>query len=124
MHRDIVIPKSNESKFIKIAEALGYDQLVLIYPLEKYKEKKYDTKLNIKFGIICKSNQITKAKQKSKLVFVSDFDNVQKELEKQKSIIVSRFETSSRCDFLHQRNAGLNQVVCKLMNKNKIKRNI
>ncbi|MFH1438998.1 MAG: RNase P subunit p30 family protein [Candidatus Woesearchaeota archaeon] len=123
--KDIVIPNKNEKQFIEIAEKLGYKELCFLYGIKDFKDKsneKYDTKLDISFGIICLPKECHKAKEQSKLVVVKADDEVRQTIERYKPNIIYDFENipSIIHDFLHHRNSGMNHVLAKLCAKNKI----
>lgn len=116
---DYVVPNKNEQEFIDMAIELGYKELVFLYNLKDFKITKFDTKLKIDFGIICNSNEIAKAKNKSKIVVVKCNDNVRQIIEKSPSLIYG-MEDHNNSDFIHHKNSGLNQVLAKLMATKKV----
>lgn len=114
MYSDTVFPKNNEEKFIDIALKLGYSTLFFVYEPKNF--KKYESKeIKIFSGIISK-NKI----KNSDFIITKANDNIRPILEKAQTNIVFDFELSERKDFIHHRNSGLNQVLCKIMKDKKI----
>src|SRR3989338_7599727 len=75
---DIVIPNNNEEEFIKIAEKLGYKELLFLYNFEEYSEKQQNnkttsSKIKINYGILANERNIQKinGKFKNKNIFVA-----------------------------------------------------
>ncbi len=129
MHADIVFPNKNEIKFIHLAHLLGYNGICLAYPLaemvskEKLKELNKQSKINIyTAAIIDKQTQISKAKQLANIVIVISKDDASDRnlLERGKIDLLFDIENSSRSDFIHQRNSGLNHIFCRLATKKKV----
>jgi RNase P/RNase MRP subunit p30 len=103
---DIVFPEGNEEEFVKIAEKLGYSGLCFIYEKPTVL-KKIDTKLKLYSGLLCKTKLV-----KSDLTIIeSQNRNI---LTKRPNLIIN-IEGSK--DFIHQRDSGLDQVICKDMQK-------
>ncbi len=119
---DYVIPNKNEQEFIEIAEKLGYDELCFLYPVKDYKESKFETKLNIKFGIICSARECVHAKHNAKFVVVraTPQDNIRMIIEKLRPRCIIGAEDVLGGDFLHHRSSGLNHILVGLMAKFKI----
>ncbi|NQV08318.1 hypothetical protein HQ529_00530 [Candidatus Woesearchaeota archaeon] len=115
---DIVFPKNNEKEFLKIAEKLGYKNLCFVYPYKTKIKKIESKKINIFYGVLAKPNESQKAK--SSLVIVKSSDKDRDVFERVKPDIIFGLEASKRKDFMHHRNSGLNQILCKLATKNKI----
>ncbi len=117
----IVFPDKNEKKFIEMAVRLGIDGLVFVYKMKDFVRKEFDSDVEVKFGIIAKSNEISKAKQKADLVLYECGEDARHVIEKFKPDIVFNLENSSRKDFIHHRNSGMNHIIAKLMNEKKVK---
>ena len=123
---DIVIPHNNEQAFIDIALKLGLRQLCFLYPPAQYREntkKDYGSALKITFGILAQPNDVLKAKGLSSMVVVarsSDSFEDRLVIEKFRPSIIYNLETSSRKDFMHQRNSGLNHVLCMIAHDNNV----
>jgi len=67
--KDIVFPANNEKEFIRIAEKLGYNELVFLYDYNEFLKKqnnKFDGKINIKLGILSGPRNIYNLKNKFK----------------------------------------------------------
>jgi hypothetical protein len=119
---EVVFPSNDEKTYVDMVKKLGFSSLCLVYPFYKAKEingiKKELTDFNIEFGLIVNPNQISKAKKYSKFVFIQSSHSNRWVLEKNRNIILFDVEKQPRKDFMHHRNSGLNQVLCKLANQN------
>ena len=114
---DIVFPRNNEGEFIEIAKRLG-KEICFVYEFmdrESFKEK---TK-GMKIGALVKPNQVEKARNVADFIIVKADEN-NRDLFERKNIVVYGLELSKRSDFIYNRNSGLNQVLCKLANKNNV----
>ena len=102
---DIVFPDGNEKEFIEMAKRLGYSGICFVYN----NPKKIEIKSNLKIisGTICK-NKI----KKSDLILLESNNRT---LIKKKPDAVFNIEGSR--DFIHQRDSGLDHVICKEMHK-------
>ncbi len=107
--KDIVFPNNNEEEFLKQAKLLGFDSLIFVYPLPKYKGKD---------AIFAHSDEIRKARQLSKIVLANT--NERTIFEKNSPDILFELEEISKKDSLHFRYSGLNHILCNLANKNNI----
>lgn len=126
MINDIVFPKNNEEEFIKLADRLGFNSLILVYEYEGTKD--YDvlikklskkTKLKIDSGFILKD--FKKNIKTDKITFFKSSSNSRWVAEKKKADVIFSLENQSREDFIHHRASGINQVMCELMKCNDIK---
>jgi len=130
MSIDLVLPKNNEKEFIEIAERLSIDGLCFIYKFknkndflqnqEKINNLQEKTKLKLFTGLIADSKNISKAKKLAKIVIYKSTGNDRHAIEKSKANIVFDLGTIATKDSMHHRNSGLNQILCKLANKNNI----
>lgn len=130
MFTDLVLPKNNEKEFIEIAEKLKNPALCFIYKFknradfskkqEKINKLQEKTKLRLFIGLIADSKNINKAKKLTKLVIYKSTGNDRHVIEKSKANVVFGLETIAARDSMHHRNSGLNQVLCKLANKNNV----
>jgi len=102
---DIVFPDNNEPAFIEMAEKLGYSELCFVY--SKKQTLKEKTKLKIYSGLLCKNKVM-----KSDLTLIES--NNRNILKKKPNII---FNIEGTRDFIHQRDSGLDHVICKDMHK-------
>ena len=122
MYADIVVPNNNEESFVVVAEKLGYRAIVFLYEPEKYRpaaevkqlldKKGCKTKLILQSGIITNSKNVQKARNNSDLVVVWETENIREAVERAKPDIIFGMEEQQKRDFMHQRNSGINQVVC------------
>lgn len=125
---DIVFPDGNESKFIRMAERLGYSSLCFVYEYKKnlkvIKEKilkeQEKTKVKLYFGLLADKKNVLKAKQASNFVLVKSTGDDQAVFEKVKPDLVYDLELTAKKDPIHFRASGLNQVLCKFAFKNKV----
>jgi len=120
---DIVFPKDNEQEFIDIAKRLKLKGLCFVYPDVKSKETldelRKNTKLKIYHGLLV--DHKTAGKSKADLLIAKSGEHDRFLIEQGKANLLFELEQSSRKDFMHQKNAGLNQVLCRLASeKNKI----
>jgi hypothetical protein len=98
--KDYIIASGNEKEFVKMAEQLGYAELVFVGDANLPKSRMKVTS----------SKRIIKS-------------NTQKDrgiIESKKADIIFEFEQERRKDSTHFRHAGLNQVLLKLMKQKKV----
>lgn len=121
---DIVIPNKNEKKFIKMAETLGYTQLVLMYPLKQYekaqlqlKELQKETAIKLSLATLLDTKELQK-KQKG-MCFIKDSEKTRFAIESKRIDSVIELENKLR-DFVHHRNSGLNEVLCTLLKEKQV----
>lgn len=110
---DFVFPEDNEKEFIEMAKRLGYSSICFIYSLKDF--KKVDSDFRVYTAII-EDKRIDKAKQKADFVITKAKEDVRKHIETGKVDLIYGFEEGPRKDFIHYRNSGLNQVLCRIMN--------
>ena len=130
MFIDLVLPKNNEKEFIETAEKLKIDGLCFVYSFKNREDflkknekiKKLQKKTNIRLfsGLITDSKNIIKEKKLSNLVIYTSTGNDRYAIEKSNLTIIFGLETIAARDSMHSRNSGLNQVLCKLANKNNV----
>ncbi len=131
MPEDIVFPDKNEGEFIDIAVKLGYDSLILAYEFrsssdfkkikerfEKLKQKHKDIKL--KLAASASQKNVLKTKQSSDFVLTQAENDARTVIEKFRPKLIFDLEMSKRKDFIHHRNSGLNHILCKIANENKV----
>lgn len=114
---DIVFPENNEQAFLDMAAKLGYAELYFAYPLSSYKEKskqQYKSPVKVNYGIIAQPKDILRAKSITPHVVVQSSDDNRLVIEKFRPWLVYNLETGTKKDFMHQRNSGLNHVLCAL----------
>lgn len=133
MNIDIVFPDKNERKFLEIGAKLGYGGVCFVYDYQKKSEllllherlNKLDGKKlpKIFFGLSAKPTEVNKVKKLADLVVVKPLESEKQNryvVEKTKTDILFGLEQQKKPDSMHHRNSGLNQVLCKLANKNKV----
>ena len=123
----IVFPNKNEKRFLDIAKKLNYNGVCFVYEFKakqdfekKKKQLQKKTSLEIYIGLLAKPKQVNKAKRFADIVLVKSSKNDIYVLEKTKADILFGLELNPRPDSMHYRSSGLNQVLCKLANKNRI----
>ncbi|KYK25050.1 hypothetical protein AYK26_02545 [Euryarchaeota archaeon SM23-78] len=113
MKLDIVMPKDNEQELIEIAEKLGFKELIFLY--EDLKEKPKKLKSNkIKTwtaGLVKNIKEVDKAKKNFDFLFGVTQRNF---FENKKVKYLINAEISESNDFVYQRRAGLDDVMCRL----------
>jgi len=122
MFVDIVFPKDNEKKFIKIAKELGYNGLCFVYTISKFNKTKFE-KLKKQTNIKLYSTLLTEKPNKNFDLVISESKNEikdRKKLEQKNFDLLFNFENQAKSDFIHQRNSGLNHIFCKLAKKTAI----
>jgi len=128
MSTDICFPKNNELEFIKKAEKIGISNLIFVYLYKKdvldYKEKMKElqmkTRINLMLSLIADDKDIQKAKNISNLIIARSSEKNHQVLETFKPDLICGLENSNKKDKMHYRYSSLNQVLCKICNKNKI----
>ncbi len=117
MEFDICLPNNNEEEFILMAKKLAIPSLLFLYEFkdrksfESKKQKKYD--FDIITGLLVNEKNFQKARGLTPYTFAK---NPARDLVE--SGVVTYFydfEDQNQRDFLHHRNSGLNQVLCKII---------
>jgi len=116
MFSDIVFPNGNEDEFVSMALRLGYSSLYFVYGPKDFKRFVSD-KVKVFCGVI--SKQVVNKLNPDFVIARAD-EGVRSVLEQGKVDLVFDFELGDRKDFIHHRNSGLNQVLCKIMEENDI----
>jgi ribonuclease P/MRP protein subunit RPP1 len=126
-YADIVFPQDNESDFVEKAKELGISKLTFVYNYQtdfaKVKKKLKDLELPIKIGVLVPYNltrkQMDKLKGMTKF-YRSQMTHMRHVIEKKLANVVFDIEDVGKKEYMHHRNSGMNQVIAKLMKKNKI----
>lgn len=120
MFTDIVFPKENETEFVETAIKLGIKSLIFVYDYKDNKtfEAKKNNLSNIKdvsaeIGILVDDKNINKIQNTDDYVFSRTPSR--KLIESKKTYVLHDFEDQMKPDFIHHRNSGLNQVLCKII---------
>ena len=125
MYSDIVIPDKNEEELVDMALKLGYSKLYLLYEFQEgesfrskiQKLKDFSSeKIRIEPIILASKNKIEKARQFGKVIVKADSDN--RFFFEKKKLMIFNLESSKIEDFIFYRNSGMDQILCKLANKN------
>lgn len=114
MFSDIVFPNGNEKDFVDMALRLGYSSICFVYEPKSFKRFSCD-KLKVFCGVLS-----DKHFSGADFVIAKANDNIRPVLERGQVNLVFDFELGERKDFIHHRNSGLNQVLCKIMKENNI----
>ncbi len=117
MSIDIVFPKNNEKEFIEMAQRLGYGSLCFVY--DRPDTKKYSTRLHIYKGVLATVRTVGRFRN-SDLVLVKSSGQDRLAVEKAKPDVIFSLEGSKKSDFIHQRNSGLNHIMCRLASQNNV----
>jgi RNase P/RNase MRP subunit p30 len=118
---DVVFPQQNEVEFLKMAERLGFKQLVFVYPSQAnfFPVEKNPTSLKIISGLLVEPSKIPAAKQASALALVKGNGTTRAAIERG-AHVVFELEEAQQKDSLHYRISGLNQVLCRLANEQNV----
>jgi len=119
---DIVFPDRNEKEFVEVAEKLGYDSLVFVYPSKSgfADAAKLGAKTKVICALISDQKKIQQAKQNLVPVFVKSTGDDRFAFEKSRPDFIFELEEAQKHDYIHQRASGLNHVLCTLAKKNNV----
>nr|MCK4929665.1 hypothetical protein [Nanoarchaeota archaeon] len=117
MSIDVVMPKNNEAELLEMSEKLGFKELIFLYDDLKKKPVKLDSnKLKLFSAALIKS---TKEVDKAKKNFDFVFAPAQRNFFENKNVkYLINAESSLGKNFLYQKRAGLDDVMCRLAKKN------
>lgn len=122
MYTDIVFPSKNETEFIHLASLLGYDGICLVYSQKDFSQKKIEelqSQSPIKLYGAIKTHKTKNKTDANVIISESKNENNNRQLlEKGNTNIIFNLENQSGNDFIHQRNSGLNHILCNLASKN------
>jgi RNase P/RNase MRP subunit p30 len=117
--QDILIPKNNEDELIEFSKKLRFNEIILCYDsnkkekeIENIKNKFNNENFSIKTALIGKNNNLNK--KFHDYLFIEAEDENRKYFENNKIDLIFNLELNKRKDYIHNRNSGLNQVLCKL----------
>ena len=121
MFCDIVLPDRNEKEFIEIAEKLGYTHIIFAYPFNK---KGYpsigDSNIKTIPAAILETKNVNKARTEKEIVIAQAGEQNRPVFESRYIDIIYGLECVSKKDFIHHKASGMNQVLGKFAQKNKI----
>lgn len=117
---DIVFPTGNESDFIRTAEKLGFNHLIFSYNSVENFFNNSETKIKISNALFCSPSQIQKMKKTGKFMICKAEENSREILEHFKPNLIFAIEEVQKKDQLHHRTSGVNQVLCKIAEKNNV----
>jgi len=126
---DVLMPRNNEEELLRLGYKLGFKELVLLYdalskglekttplhsfepPFQAHRPLKIKTLIIRRAGLVRSIGDIDKVKKKFDLLFAP----AQRPFFENKKIkYLINAEESKAQDFLYQRRAGLDSVMCKL----------
>lgn len=119
MYANIVFPEENEKEFIKIAEALGYKDIIFCYK-NKIPELNLKSKIKIHTSIISSSKSMNKLRNKTNLLIIESSDQDRQVFEKKSADIIFNLEESERNDKPHYRVSGMNHILAELAKNNEL----
>ncbi len=134
MHIDFVFPQNNEEELIAIAPSFGYVAICFCYEytpsannlirekIEPLKLKSNTAGVKVYSAALCDEKTISKAKGFDFIIFKANKD-LRSNLEKfwRKINFVYGSEFISNKDSMHNKNSGLNQILCKMLDECDIK---
>ncbi|MBW2987927.1 hypothetical protein DRJ48_01800 [Candidatus Woesearchaeota archaeon] len=118
MRIDVVLPKGNESEFYQQALSLGYEGLVLLYPIERLKGLKLPKppqNLKVTPAGLIDAKRISRRAPKKLLTFIEG--GKRHEFEKICPNVIFNLEQSKKPDKTHYRSSGLDDVLCRIAHK-------
>lgn len=115
---DIVFPRNNEQEFIKLAEKLGFKELIFLYTSADF--PKSNSMFKIKQALLLPTSKVNIAHSKKLPAFHKGHDNAREAIERDFDVVFA-VEDDPRTDHLHFRNSGLNHVLCRLASKNDVR---
>jgi len=110
---DIVIPSDNEKEFLEMAERLGIEGLCFLY--DRPKDVSAFQKMT-KLQVCSATLQLSK---KADLRMARGMEGLRDILEKTNVDIVFEIEDHKEKDFTHQRNSGMNHILCAIAHDRK-----
>ena len=129
MSFDIVFPRNNEHELILISQKLGYSELFLAYEYnrnsynsikERFTLLQQKTRFKVMLALKVKPTQISETKKIANLQLCDSSDKNRWVLEKNSHLMLYNVEYQKKNDFIHQRNSGLNHILCTLAHQNNI----
>jgi hypothetical protein len=130
---DVVFPNGNEKEFIAVAEKLAIPAMLLTYPFtdqksfhkcrERVKQLQTSTKVSLNAAAIAEDKHIYKAKDANIFAIAKangDEAHDRELIAKYQPALIFNVESAQRKDYVHSRRSGLNQVLCKFAQKNRV----
>ncbi len=118
MDFDIIFPNKNEEDFFKIAKELDISKLLLAYyenPTNADKIIELGKSYNIEIEILEIRNTKNINKQKNKCrIMVESGESNRSYFESRRIDFILNVEDCGQREYIHHRNSGLNQILCKL----------
>jgi len=99
---DIVIPNQDHEQFVNMAKKLGFNKLIFFGKSKKKTLETYSCDWKGKHDLLCANENIRQVVEKKKVDFIFEC------------------EKEPRSDFIHQRNSGLNHIICRFAKENNI----
>ncbi len=122
MFADIVMPRGNEKEFIRMAQRLGYGALCFLYPKlhPKHDSKITDSNIDTFDGVLGGFKTINSFRNRAELLVMEEKDDLRKAVENARPDLIFGQESANRSDFIHQRNSGLNHIICRIARDNRV----
>jgi RNase P/RNase MRP subunit p30 len=123
---DVVFPEDNEDAFVDRARLLGISELCFVYPqdvdLVRVKKKLQDIPFPCRIGLLVDGELQRKKKTDAEvlLFYSSEKKHLRHVIEKQKAHVVFAIEDNGTKEYTHMRNAGMNQVLAKLLKQKNV----
>jgi len=124
---DIVFPSDNEQEFCDKAKEIGVTEICFVYEygvdLSKIKDRLKEFTIKTRIGIKVPHNFTLQQKRKLKgctFFYKSEKDHLRHVIEQKSADVIYGIEDNGLKEYMHLRNAGLNQVLSKLLAKNKV----
>lgn len=114
MRADITVPIHNENEMAQMAERLGWDGIVFLYADKKDSQR--IASIRSKIPIYYASPNDPKAA----LIIKESTGDDRAAIERGGFSILHNLEAKQKHDSMHQRQSGLNHVLCELMRRKKI----
>ncbi|MGM5481834.1 MAG: RNase P subunit p30 family protein [Nanobdellota archaeon] len=115
MYYDVVCPNGNEREFIEMAKRLGYGGICFLYEEKIPTNQISDERVVIFSAVIARDSR--KAERKADLFFAKEVTSIRNLIEKGFSGIILGAENQKRKDFIHQRNSGVDHIICEFAKK-------
>jgi RNase P/RNase MRP subunit p30 len=121
MH-DIVFPKGNELEFFAMAKTLGIKDLVFVYASKQDADRApaVPKGLRIRNAVLAEPKKARALREQGVFTIVRSSDADRQVLEQGAADVLFDLERSQPKDYMHQRGAGLNHILCALAAKNNV----
>ena len=130
MYCDIIFAEENEAEFLKMAEEIGIEALMIIY---QYKDNKTieavnkklanlqkNTPVKLKPAFIAEGNTIYKIKDKKEISIARANENARDTVARLSPAIVYDLELAKEKDYAKSKNSGLDKATCQFAKANNV----